>query len=123
MATICEFGTAPEQWGDGFFGIGTITGTDQDLLSKFEGEDVRFIRGARNQNGGSEFLVMVQRDECSVFGHQWPESLNRLGFSSNTLYFCRVCNEELLGRSFEDLEPMTDEEREHFLNYEVYGDI
>ena len=33
-------------------------------------------------------------------------------FKTSSLYFCRRCGTELTGRSFDDLEPMSDEEIE-----------
>lgn len=44
-------------------------------------------------------------------------------FHSNCLYFCPRCGKEMLGRTWDDIEPMTDEDRE-VLDYfdNVYGD-
>lgn len=60
MATICEFGTAPEQKKEGFFGIGTIYGTDEKVLSQFWSKYVRLVRGSADKQGVCEFFVMVK---------------------------------------------------------------
>lgn len=62
MATICEFGTAPEQKAKGFKGIGIIHGTVNEVLNQFYSDDVRLVKGG-NINGSDgiyEFFVMVR---------------------------------------------------------------
>lgn len=42
-------------------------------------------------------------------------------FSANALYFCTRCGKELTGRTFADLEPMSDDEMEHIHRlHEIY---
>jgi len=42
-------------------------------------------------------------------------------FSGNTLYFCTRCSKELTGRTFADLQPMSDEDLEHIHRmHEIY---
>jgi len=60
MATICDFGTAPEQKAGGFKGIGTVRGTDKQVLEQFFSDDVRLVRGGEFSNGDHEFFVMVR---------------------------------------------------------------
>lgn len=36
-------------------------------------------------------------------------------FQGNSLCFCRRCGLEMAGRTLDDLQPMTDEEREQFM--------
>lgn len=64
MATICEFGTAPVQAMDGYCIHGIVTGGDSEMLAKFEGRDVRLVRGAAlfGQEGCYEFAVMSRTD-------------------------------------------------------------
>ena len=64
MATICEFGTAPEQVKDGYRMIGTTTGTQAQVLAKYEGQDVRLVTGALifGTDDKYEFAVMVRTD-------------------------------------------------------------
>lgn len=63
MATICDFGTAPEQKAEGFKGIGVVTGTDEEVLNQFFADSVRLVRGAC-LNGSNpkrfEFFVMCK---------------------------------------------------------------
>jgi len=57
-------------------------------------------------------LRLLKRLICKIKGHSY-RGLDH-GFMSNCLYFCDRCGKELLDRTFEDLEPMTEEEREYF---------
>lgn len=45
---------------------------------------------------------------CRVRGHHY----NTPAFHSQCLYFCTRCNEELLGRTWADILPLSDEEQE-----------
>lgn len=45
---------------------------------------------------------------CTARGHQY----NNTEFVSNCLYLCIRCRREMFGRTFEDIEPMTDEQIE-----------
>jgi hypothetical protein len=51
---------------------------------------------------------LLRRLACKLRGHRYdtPE------FSLNTLYFCSCCGRELLDRTFDDIEPMSDEDIE-----------
>jgi len=65
VATICGFGTAPEQKEEGYKGIGTINGTDDEVLAQFFSDDVRLVRGGEINNSSSyEFFVMVKQEEA-----------------------------------------------------------
>lgn len=66
MAQICGFGTAPEQKKEGFRGIGTVSGTDEDVLTQFFSDEVRLVRGGElaSSPGRFEFFVMV-KDEVA----------------------------------------------------------
>jgi hypothetical protein len=64
MAILCEFGTAPEQKKEGFKGIGTVRGTDEQVLEQFFSDDVRLVRGGKFPNGDYEFFVMVDGKRC-----------------------------------------------------------
>jgi hypothetical protein len=50
----------------------------------------------------------LARRVCRVRGCHF----NAMAFRSNALYFCTRCGEELTGRTFEDLVPMSDEDLE-----------
>lgn len=43
-------------------------------------------------------------------------------FHGNALCFCAHCGTEIAGRTFDDLEPMTDEEREQWLAIDMAFD-
>lgn len=62
---------------------------------------------------GTERLKWAVRDffggiVCMVKGHRYEAPY----FVSGCLYFCARCNHELLGRTWKDAAPLTDEERE-----------
>ena len=61
MATICEFGTAPDQAKDGFEGIGVVEATETEILKMFFA-DVRLVKGASLDDGTNryEFFVMTR---------------------------------------------------------------
>lgn len=63
MATICEFGTAPEQAKDGYRMTEVVIGTDASVLADNEGRDIRLVRGAMiwGSSGKYEFAVMVKQ--------------------------------------------------------------
>ena len=46
---------------------------------------------------------------CSILGHDYGPVVY---FSPAVLNCCRRCGRDILGRDFDDLEPMTDEERD-----------
>jgi len=62
MAKISGFGTAPERKAEGYFGIGTVTGTDQEVLSQFFSDSVCLVRGCESANEADrfDFFVMVK---------------------------------------------------------------
>lgn len=45
---------------------------------------------------------------CKIKGHRYEAHT----LMPNALIFCKRCGSEILGRTFADLEPMTEEERE-----------
>lgn len=45
---------------------------------------------------------------CKVRGHRYDTPV----FMSNCLYFCSCCGREMFDRTFEDIEPLTDEQME-----------
>lgn len=45
---------------------------------------------------------------CDKYGHQYDTPV----FHSKCLYFCKRCGKEMFDRSFQDIEPLTDDERE-----------
>ncbi len=49
----------------------------------------------------------LKRLICWLRGHDYPTSV----FDANTLYFCRRCRREMLGRSFEDIAPRREDEQ------------
>jgi hypothetical protein len=51
---------------------------------------------------------------CKFKGHKYEA----LTFMANGLYFCDRCGAEMLGRTFADLEPMTQEETDLLLDEE-----
>ena len=60
MSKICDFGTAPEQKAEGFKGIGTVRGTESDVLDQFFSDDVRLVKGGEVGHEVFEFYVMVK---------------------------------------------------------------
>ncbi|UXH55944.1 hypothetical protein Q1Z72_01410 [Pseudomonas qingdaonensis] len=68
MATICDFGTAPEQAKAGYKMVGVVTGSDEELLEKYAGMNVRFVRGAaiHGQPGQWEFAAMHPLESVPV---------------------------------------------------------
>lgn len=58
---------------------------------------------------------------CRFKGHDFGSVIY---ISPSVLTFCRRCREELQGRTFADLEPMTDEDREHLEHLDAmeFGD-
>lgn len=59
-------------------------------------------------------MRFLKRLICKIRGHKYRTDT----FTSNVLYFCDRCGEEMFGRTSADLEPMTQEERDSFLNDE-----
>lgn len=59
------------------------------------------------------------RPVCRIRGHRYETPF----FMPNYLYFCARCGREMLNRTFADIKPLTDEEREMLdaANY-AYGD-
>lgn len=45
---------------------------------------------------------------CATRGHNYPCSI----FTTSALCFCQRCGTEIAGRSFNDLEPIADEDRD-----------
>lgn len=64
-ATICEFGTAPEQKADGFVGVGTVRGTDE--VAEHFSREVRLVRGGEfhDSPGVYEFYVMIRETKAA----------------------------------------------------------
>lgn len=54
-------------------------------------------------------LVCIAKGGCH---YDTPE------FHSQCLYFCTRCNKELTGRTFDDIEPLSDEDHEWLLRME-----
>ncbi|HJW55856.1 MAG TPA: hypothetical protein VJ577_11330 [Burkholderiaceae bacterium] len=50
----------------------------------------------------------IKRAVCLIRGH----SYNTPEFRGNSLYFCSRCGREMFGRTFADIEPMSDDEIE-----------
>ncbi len=48
---------------------------------------------------------------CKFNGHDFGSVVT---YSPNVLVFCRRCGEEIAGRKWEDLEPMSEADREEF---------
>lgn len=63
MATITGFGTAPDVAAEGYKLKKTVDGTDAEVLAKFDGQDVKLVRGAAifGREGHYEFAMMVRR--------------------------------------------------------------
>ncbi len=59
-------------------------------------------------------MRFLKRLICKIRGHKY---LTRT-FTSNALYFCDRCGKEMFDRTFADLEPMTQEERDYLLDVE-----
>jgi hypothetical protein len=55
-------------------------------------------------------MNIIKRLICMIRGHRYETP----AFHANALYFCACCGREMLGRSFADLEPMTETEREEW---------
>lgn len=68
MATICEFGTAPEQAKAGYKMVGVVTGSDEELREKYAGMNIRFVRGAAiyGQPGRWEYAAMHPQESVQV---------------------------------------------------------
>ncbi len=68
MATICEFGTAPDQAKAGYQITGTTIGTDASVMAEYEGRDVRLVRGPSifGDDGKFEFAVMGREHSIQV---------------------------------------------------------
>lgn len=81
MATICEFGTAPDQAKAGYQITGTTIGTDASVMAEYEGRDVCLVRGPAifGDDGKFEFAVMGR--ELSVQVKHWE------GYSDTTKPF------------------------------------
>jgi len=60
MSKICDFGTAPEQKAEGFKGIGTVRGTETEVLEQFFSDDVRLVKSGEVWHEVFEFYVMVK---------------------------------------------------------------
>lgn len=65
---------------------------------------VRFGNGTSLRKLRRTLLGLV----CRVRGHHYPAPV----FRSNCLYFCTRCGKEMLGRTFADIEPISDEDLE-----------
>ncbi len=70
-------------------------------------------------------MRFLKRLICRFRGHKCECAIYVLGgdYTSKALYFCERCGTELFGRTFEDLEPMTDEEREAFDRHDEMEDF
>ena len=66
MATICEFGTAPDQAKDGFEGIGVVEATETEILKMFFADNVRLVKGASLGTNRYEFFVMTRREQNAM---------------------------------------------------------
>ncbi len=55
---------------------------------------------------------LFRRFVCKIKGHHYPT----LTFTSNALYFCSRCGKEMFDRTFDDLVPMTADERDAFID-------
>ncbi|WP_020675305.1 hypothetical protein [Geopsychrobacter electrodiphilus] len=53
---------------------------------------------------------LIKKLICLFKGHDFGDCVY---ISPSYLTFCRCCGVEIQGRSFDDLEPLTDEDREH----------
>jgi len=56
----------------------------------------------------------LKRQICKIKGHRYEAPV----FFTNMLFFCKHCGAEMFGRTFADLEPMTEEERQLMLDSE-----
>lgn len=78
------------------------------LLFRFSG----VARSARRWIGGVAGGVV-----CRFKGCHYDTPV----FSTNALYFCTRCGKEITGRTFADLEPISDDEMEHIHRlHEIY---
>lgn len=68
MATICEFGTAPDLAKAGFQITSTTVGTDASVMAEYEGCDVCLVRGPAifGDDGKFEFAVMGRVQSVQV---------------------------------------------------------
>lgn len=61
MATISEFGTAAIKKQEGFVGVGTVTGTEEEVLDQFFSDKVSLVKGSNIAGSDRfDFLVMVK---------------------------------------------------------------
>lgn len=68
MATICEFGSVPEQVKAGYKMVGVVVGSDEQLLADYAGMNVRFVRGPaiHGRPGQWEFAAMHPLESVQV---------------------------------------------------------
>ena len=64
MATICKFGTAPEQKKAGYKSLGIVVqGTDEEVLKVFSQGDIRLVRGCSISNSNEHQFFPFVLDE------------------------------------------------------------
>lgn len=71
-----------------------------------EEHDALMLAAARQKSARSDVLRKLV--VCPLVGCDFGDVL----FTGNSLVFCRRCGAEILGRTFDDLEPMTAEEKD-----------
>ncbi len=83
--------------------------THMTFLLKAIGSIVRLLWQARSALGS---VV------CRFKGHHYDTPV----FHPKCLYFCTRCEKELLGRTFADLQPMSESEYDEFTFYEPWSE-
>lgn len=58
---------------------------------------------------------VLARASCSTRGHQYDNT----EFVGNSLYFCTRCRREMFERTFDDIEPMSDEQIEEMHRFNL----
>ena len=62
MATLCEFGTVPQQKKDGFTMVGAIKSTKEGILDTYQNQDIRLVPGAIYTDGKSYEFAIMRKD-------------------------------------------------------------
>lgn len=98
MATLCGFGTAPEQQRAGYVPVMEVVGTEAEVCSRFSAADVLLVPGPSDDTR-FKFLVFLVMVRPEVATHLIEQLLKRMSDKANSgcgqvyeLYFERFCS-------------------------------
>jgi hypothetical protein len=103
--------------GLGIVGHGRLGYSLADILGR-SSKPFRGTPAARAQALWRWFLDTMRRPLCLVLGCEFDTPAFRAG----CLYTCTRCGCEMLGRTFEDLEPMPVDDFDRFFDWDLPGD-